>query len=207
MARVRVAVQASDLIARSGVESLLRTRAELTLLTTDLIAEADVIVLVADKVTVELMETLRQLAALGSARCVLITDELPRAYLMTAVECRVFSTASRQSLCGDRLLRAVLGAARGQGQLPPDVQGALLLEVGRLQHEILAPKKLTASGLTARELEVLSLLAEGWESKEIAKKLCYSERTVKNVLHGVLSRLKLHNRAHAVAYALRSGLI
>jgi DNA-binding NarL/FixJ family response regulator len=40
---------------------------------------------------------------------------------------------------------------------------------------------------------------------EIAVELCYSERTVKNIIHGVLTRLRLRNRTQAVAYAVRSG--
>jgi len=49
--------------------------------------------------------------------------------------------------------------------------------------------------------------ADGFDTNEIAGKLCYSERTVKNVIYGVTHRLKLRNRSHAVAYALRAGMI
>ena len=42
---------------------------------------------------------------------------------------------------------------------------------------------------------------------EIARRLCYSDRTVKNIIHDVVTRLQLRNRSHAVAYALREGLI
>jgi DNA-binding NarL/FixJ family response regulator len=56
-------------------------------------------------------------------------------------------------------------------------------------------------------VEVLRLIADGFDTREIASKLSYSERTVKNVLHGITTRLRLRNRAHAVAYALRNGLI
>ena len=53
----------------------------------------------------------------------------------------------------------------------------------------------------------LRLVADGKDTQEIARELSYSERTVKNVLHDVTSRLQLKNRTHAVAYALRQGLI
>ncbi|MGW2043477.1 hypothetical protein ACWCO4_36290, partial [Streptomyces virginiae] len=43
--------------------------------------------------------------------------------------------------------------------------------------------------------------------EDLAAKLAYSERTVKNVMHGLTTRLHLRNRAHAVAYALREGYI
>jgi DNA-binding NarL/FixJ family response regulator len=54
---------------------------------------------------------------------------------------------------------------------------------------------------------VLRLVADGLDTHQIAEKLAYSERTIKNVLYGVMSRLQLRNRAHAVAYALREGYI
>ena len=61
--------------------------------------------------------------------------------------------------------------------------------------------------LTDREVDVLRLLSEGWDTAEIASKLAYSERTVKNVIHDITARLQLRNRSHAVAYAVRQGLI
>ena len=54
---------------------------------------------------------------------------------------------------------------------------------------------------------MLRLVAEGLDTSEIAEKTSYSELTVKNVLHEVTTRLQLRNRAHAVGYALRNGLI
>jgi len=54
---------------------------------------------------------------------------------------------------------------------------------------------------------VLRLLAEGIDTLEIAQQLSYSERTVRNIIHGMLTRMKLRNRVHAVAYALRNGVI
>ena len=55
--------------------------------------------------------------------------------------------------------------------------------------------------------EVLKLLADGLDTSEIARRLSYSERTIKAVLHDVTARFQLRSRAHAVAYAVRAGLI
>jgi DNA-binding NarL/FixJ family response regulator len=61
--------------------------------------------------------------------------------------------------------------------------------------------------LTGRELDVLRLLAEGGSTRDIAQRMSYSERTVKNIVHDVLGKLNGRTRAHAVAVASRRGII
>jgi DNA-binding NarL/FixJ family response regulator len=61
--------------------------------------------------------------------------------------------------------------------------------------------------LAERDLAVLRLVAEGYDTAEVAQRLAYSESTIKGVLHGVMARLEARNRSHAVAVALRGGLI
>ena len=61
--------------------------------------------------------------------------------------------------------------------------------------------------LTRRELSVLSLLADGDSTREIARELSYSERTVKNIVHDVRKKLDGRTRAQAVAVAARRGII
>jgi DNA-binding NarL/FixJ family response regulator len=62
-------------------------------------------------------------------------------------------------------------------------------------------------GLTARDVAVLRLLAEGQSTAGIADNLAYSESTIKNVIHDIVCHLGARNRAHAVAMAIRSGVI
>ena len=63
------------------------------------------------------------------------------------------------------------------------------------------------AGLTPRERDVLTLVADGLSTREVATRLAYSERTIKNVLQDLTTRLQLRNRTQAVAYALRNGWI
>lgn len=72
---------------------------------------------------------------------------------------------------------------------------------------MLAPRGLSTSGLTPREVEVLRLMADGKDMNDIAGELTHAEGTVKNVVYALTSRLNLRNRVHAVAYALRMGII
>jgi DNA-binding NarL/FixJ family response regulator len=73
-------------------------------------------------------------------------------------------------------------------------------------HLILIPGA-ASRRLNARERDVLALVAEGYSTREVAKRLCYSERTIKNILQDVTTRLALRNRTQAVAVAIRQGWI
>ena len=64
-----------------------------------------------------------------------------------------------------------------------------------------------AGFLNDREVDVLRLLADGESTREIAERMSYSERTVKNIVHGLLVKLECRTRAHAVALASRQGVI
>jgi DNA-binding NarL/FixJ family response regulator len=95
----------------------------------------------------------------------------------------------------------------GAGDLPPDLLGGILAPIRRSVRAGAAPGEMALSGLSQREIDVVGLVAEGLETREIAAKLSYSERTIKNVLQGLMLRLGLRNRPHVVAYAARQGYL
>ena len=161
---------------------------------------------IVDAVDEEALNTLRFVRRNGEPR-ILIASHLDDQDLVRAVESGVVGLVRRADATTDRLLSVITAAAAGEGTVPPDLLGRLLDQVGRLQRTVLDPRGITFTGLASREIEVLKLVAEGWDTAQIATKLSYSERTVKNVLHDVTTRLQLRNRSHAVAYAMREGLI
>jgi DNA-binding CsgD family transcriptional regulator len=61
--------------------------------------------------------------------------------------------------------------------------------------------------LRPRERDVLALVAEGLSTREVAKRLAYSERTIKNILAHLTTRMDMRNRTQAVAVAVRNGWI
>jgi len=92
-------------------------------------------------------------------------------------------------------------------QLHPEVAKKLMSAVAG-KEEPSANRAATSSedGLTEREQEVLHLIADGMNNREIAEKLFISEKTVKTHVSNILSKLHLHDRTQAAIYALRHGL-
>jgi DNA-binding NarL/FixJ family response regulator len=207
MERIGVRVVARDPISEAGVASQLRPRPEVRVLGPAEADEATVAVVTVDEVDEEAITVLRASQRSGSVRTVLVAARLDDADLVTAVEAGVLGLVRRHEATPERLVKVIQSAAAGEGSVPPDLLGRLLNQVGKVQRHLLGPRGLSFTGLAAREVEVLRLVADGLDTNEIAVRLSYSERTVKNVLHDITTRLQLRNRSHAVAYALREGLI
>jgi NarL family two-component system response regulator LiaR len=104
------------------------------------------------------------------------------------------------------LVQAVRAAYLGQVQLHPEVARKLMSAVAA-KVELPAGRAPASFGeLTERELEVLRLLAEGLNNREIAAKLVISDKTVKTHVSSILGKLHLEDRTQAAIYALRHGL-
>jgi DNA-binding NarL/FixJ family response regulator len=208
MGRITVSVSAQDPISEGGVVSALRPRPEVRVLGHDADArDAEVALVVADQLDEEAVRLVRAVQRNGGGRAVLVAGRLDEKDVVAAVEAGVVGMVRRGEATPDRLVTVIRGAASGEGSMPPDLLGKLLGQVGSLQRQVLQPRGITFAGLATREVEVLRLIADGFDTAEVARHLAYSERTVKNVLHDITSRLQLRNRVHAVAYALREGLI
>lgn len=204
--RARVVVQSADRLSAAGLTHCMGGRSEVVLVPAERRAEADVVVVAAYGFTEEVVAGLRRAAGEAPVPVVLVLNEIGAADAVTIAECRVVAVLPRADATVDRLLRVVLAAAAGRGATPAAVVVELLEHVRRSRREVVAPTR-REGWLTAREIDMLRLMAEGLDTAEIASTMCYSERTVKNVLSGITNRLNLRNRPHAVAYALRKGLI
>lgn len=210
--RINVYIRALDPLSQAGVMHTLRHRPEVWLLTeedlaTERVADPSVALVVTENVDEETVKVLESVHQFGRRRVVLVASRVEDGMLLAAVEAGVCSVVPRAHATAERLVHALQTTASGAGSLPPDLLGRLLAQVSKLQRHVLAPHGLSRTGLSDRETEVLKMVADGMDTREIADRLGYSERTVKNVLHDITSRLQLKNRSHAVAYALREGLI
>jgi DNA-binding NarL/FixJ family response regulator len=203
----RVRVRATDPVSEAGVASQLRVQHDLEVLSSDSPARPDVVVLVADRVDEPTAAGIRATRDSGGPRVVLVVGSVDGVEVLAAVEAGVAAIVRRCEATPDRLCTAIRAAATGDGHLPPDLLGRLLQQVGDAQRKAAAPIGLTFGGLTQRELTVLRLIADGYSTSEIATRMAYSERTIKNSIHDLVSRFHLRNRTHAVAFAVRQGLI
>jgi DNA-binding NarL/FixJ family response regulator len=205
--RIPVYVYSADPILHAGIAAQLRGRPETEVVDGTDLDTVKVAVVVCDDVDEETARSVRALQRNGSLRVVLVVSNLDDANLLAGIEAGASGFLRRAEAVPERLAGVIHATASGDGSVPPDLLGRLLTHMSNIQSNVLSPRGMTLSGLSEREIEVLRLVADGLETSEIAARLCYSERTVKGVVHEITTRLRLRNRAQAVAYAVRQGLI
>lgn len=206
---VLVQVHALDPISESGILAQLRECPDIRVADAGPgpTAKPSVALAVIDLVDDHATGWLRALHRRDGLPLVLVVGQLDSRALVTVVESGVRAVTRRCEATPARLSQLLHTAAANRGELPPDLLGQLLDQVGQLNRTLLGPRGLGLNGLTDRENTVLRLVADGLSTREIASQLAYSERTIKTVIQDLTTRLYLRNRAHAVAYAVRNGWI
>lgn len=106
---------------------------------------------------------------------------------------------------GDEIVRAVHSVLSGDAGLSPSIQRRLLERLSEPEPPKQTPAE-APDGLTARETEVLLLIAEGLSNQEIAHRLHVSTATVKTHINNLFAKTGLRDRAGAVRYAYAKGL-
>jgi DNA-binding NarL/FixJ family response regulator len=109
----------------------------------------------------------------------------------------------------DQVQEAIRAVARGEAAIDPAVQHHLIDAVATGPAETLAPEAPPPlpDGLTPREAEVLGLIAEGFSNNEIAAHLVVTEATVKSHINHLFTKTGVRDRAQAVTYAFKHGLV
>jgi DNA-binding NarL/FixJ family response regulator len=213
---VRIVVADDHEIVRAGFAALLETQPDFTVLgTASDGAEAvqisrelrpDVILMDVRMPGTDGIEATRQLtAATGGPRVIILTTFDLDEYVYDAL-CAGASGFLLKDVTAERLFDAVRVVAAGEALLAPTVTQRLISEFARLRPAAPALSAAVAK-LTARETEVLQLLAEGLSNPEIAGRLVITEETVKTHVSRVLHKLALRDRAQAVVIAYESGLV
>ncbi|HYF10696.1 MAG TPA: response regulator transcription factor [Actinomycetota bacterium] len=107
----------------------------------------------------------------------------------------------------DEVADAIRSVWAGQSRISPSMASKLLTEFAAISKASDEKPQLATPKLTDREMEVLQLVAQGLNNRDIAKQLFISENTVKNHIRNILEKLHLHSRMEAVVYAVREKMI
>lgn len=206
--QLRVAVQGGDPLTQAGVRAVLDGLTDVRVRHVAVLEEADVLLLVLDAVTPRTVDGVRRVAARPGCRTVLVLGDVSTEAVALVVQAGAVGVVRRREATPEGLGALLQAVSSGEAVVPVDLLAALLPRavVGGQQDP--AGDGLRAlAGVNDRERAVLRLLGEGADTREVARRLSYSERTVKVVVQDVTRRFGLRNRTHAVAYAVRHGLI
>jgi NarL family two-component system response regulator LiaR len=147
---------------------------------------------------------IRRIKALGShTRIIALTSFAEDDKLFPAIQAGAASYLLKD-VTPDDLVEAIRAVHRGEARLHPDVMRRLMDQVTQ-EAGSRAPTPAGAE-LTERELEVVRLVAEGLNNREIAGRLVLSEKTVKTHISNILGKLALEGRTQLAIYAIRHGL-
>jgi two-component system NarL family response regulator len=151
---------------------------------------------------IEACLTIKEIAP--TARIIMLTVSDEEADLYEAVKNGASGYLLKDSSI-DEVAQAIRVVADGQSLISPSMAIKLLDEFKQMSRS--DRQQVPTPRLTERELEVLKLVAQGLNNREIAKRLFISENTVKNHVRNILEKLQLHSRMEAVMYAVREKLL
>jgi NarL family two-component system response regulator YdfI len=212
--RIRVLVSATSAVSRAGLESFVRAVASLELVgsTAGVIllrpriheVQPDVILAELERNDLQLIERSRLAARADlTAPVVALIDQPSPGWIARALRNGVKAILPR-NVSPDEILWAIQSASAGWFLLDPETAQSLTARFGA---ESLDAREEFLEELSARETEVLRMLAEGLGNKQIASRLAISEHTVKFHISSILSKFGVSSRTEAVTMGIRTGLV
>ncbi len=203
---IRVLIKASSRLAKAGLESLLRQEPAVRLVgdsrgrEVDAEAAPDVLLVEADTLADSAAREAVEWAGAGGSVVLLVRN--PAAEPVAETLRAGVKAVLANRLDGPEIVAAIQAAAAGM----------VILDPAGVENLLHAPSAAVASAtlteeLTARELEVLRLVAAGLGNKQIASRLEISEHTVKFHIASIMSKLGAGSRTEAVTIGIRHGLI
>ncbi len=218
MAKIRVLIVDDHAMVRQGLRTFLDLHDQI-----EVVAEAangleaveqvrqfqpDVVLMDLVMPKLDGIEATRQIRAISPAVQILVlTSFTEDDKVFPAIEAGAVGYVLKDVLPDD-LVKAVQAAQRGEAHLHPDITKKLMAQVTTKRQS--SPEETGGpdlAELTERELEVLSLVAQGLNNRDIAEALVISEKTVKTHVSNILTKLHLADRTQAAIYALKTGLV
>jgi DNA-binding NarL/FixJ family response regulator len=141
-----------------------------------------------------------------SVKLIMLGLENSEALILKCIEAGAHGYLLEESSFED-LLMVINGVRRGEAVCSPRVAYSIFTKVSELAHRGSDEQMLDLLNLTPREVEVFYLVADGLGNKQIAQRINLSIHTVKNHVHNIIEKLRVHNRLELMRYALSRGLM
>ena len=196
---------------RRGLQGVLATEANVEVVGEAAVAKAeehapDVVVMDVRMPKLSGIEAARRIRdALPSTKILMLTTSDDEDDLYEAIKAGANGYLLKE-ISVEEVAAAIQAVAQGHSPMSPSMTTKLLAEFNVLANAVVERKKL-GPVLSARELEVLTMVARGLSNKEVGKLLYISQNTVKNHVRNILEKLHLHSRMEAVMYAVRENLL
>lgn len=212
---------ASDPLSAAGAKAQLMGHPAIELVGPADVGRARVALVVTEAADESVVRVVKAIQRDGIAKVVLVAARFDESGVIGAVAAGVTSFLRRADTTTAKLADAIADADRAGCQLPE----GLLKKAASTKECFAEPapvsmsrpildrgadggvSTLTEMRLSTREAEVLRLVADGYDTTDIAEHLAFSESTIKGVLAKIMARLEARNRCHAIAIVVREGLI
>lgn len=151
------------------------------------------------------MEAIREIRRLSKeVRIVVLTVHKSEEYILATFKAGANGYVLKDAT-HEELLMAIKSVLRGKPYISPEISEKVL--EGYLEGRKTLKTKTSWETLTAREREILKLIAEGYKNKEIAEELCISVKTVEKHRSNLMEKLDLHSAQALTAFAIKHGLV
>ncbi len=149
------------------------------------------------------IDVLRRLKDLGvKSNVIMLTIHEDREYLRETIKIGADGYVLKDS-DADSLIKAIRDVNNGKTYIQPSIASLLVNDIGRVEENSDFQR---IESLTKREYEVLILIAEGLNNKDIADKLYISEKTVKNHVSSIFKKLDVNDRIQAAIFAFKNNI-
>jgi DNA-binding NarL/FixJ family response regulator len=203
--QISVLIVAHDPISRAGVERQLVGLDDIAVLAPAAGVRPDVALVVAAAIDEEVLRWIRTIRGHSASRVVVVADATTQA-IAAATDAGASAVVPRFLADRRRLLWAIQKIHRGE-PLSAVAEGPARQPAPAAPPPPHETTERAPDAVSERDRQVLRLLAEGCDTGEIARSLAYSEPTIKNAIQRLFEQLHAKNRPHAVALALRAGII
>jgi DNA-binding NarL/FixJ family response regulator len=211
---IRVLIADDHKIMLAGLRSLLEKQTDI-----EVVAEAengrkavqyamdnkpDVVVMDVSMPDLNGIEATKQIvASLPDTRVIALSMHSDKRFVMGMLRAGA-SGYLLKDCASQELANAIIQVAGGKKYLSPEITGVVIDDflLGASSEKVATP----TSPLSAREREVLQLIAEGWSTKQIASHLYVSIKTIETHRRQIMKKLDLHSIADLTKYAIREGL-